>query len=89
MSTAELIELIGQEDYQIHRQFIKAEENLAQVNEHFKAVAEALDGQVFWNNTAKVSEDMFRDFFNMSMEIQSGINDLTALIEQAKEAERQ
>lgn len=29
LSQAELLEMIGREDYQIHKQFVKAEENLA------------------------------------------------------------
>lgn len=75
-------------DFNLHKELHKAEQNLAAVSSHFQAIAESLDGQVFWNNTKRISEDLFKDYFNMSMQVQSGINNLTDFIEKLGDEER-
>jgi hypothetical protein len=68
-TSAELVTLIKHADYDLHRQLQLAEENLAQVQSHFSQVAESLDSQRFWNNTKKLSEDLFQDYFNITMQV--------------------
>ena len=36
---------------------------------------------MFWNNTKMLSEDLFQNYFNMSMTIQKSLNDLNDFIE--------
>jgi len=44
-------------------------------------VSEVLDAQQFWNNTQKISEDLFQDYFNITMQVQQAINSLNELVE--------
>jgi hypothetical protein len=69
LTEAQLIELIKKTDFLTMQAFYKVESNLAQVSGHFGSIAEALEGQVFWNHTKKISEDLFQDYFNMSMQV--------------------
>lgn len=59
------------------------------MSSHFGKVSEVLDAQQFWNNTQKISEDLFQDYFNITMQVQQAINSLNELVENQYELKRQ
>jgi hypothetical protein len=80
LSADELIEKIRHMDYLLHLALDKTDHGLNLVTGHYSAIAEALEGQTFWNNTNRLNSELFQNYFNMSMLVQRGINNLTEVI---------
>ena len=68
-SLQELYTDISLSNYHLQKQIASTDGNLQKVQEHFIKVSEVLNGQQLYDNSVKVSTELFQTYFNISVSI--------------------
>jgi len=83
-NTTQLINQVTMTEFNLKPTLDETETNIQTLQSHFMKVSDSLRGQTFWNNTARISTELFQTYFNMTISVASEVIFLENKLESIK-----